>query len=324
MNAGNPGEGVSLRISVTDRCQMRCVYCVPPQGPPREEEGPLLTFEEIARFVRGVRSAFPVLKVRITGGEPLARPGLAELVRRLSREGIEDLAITTNGGLLAGAAAELKRAGLRRVNVSLDSLDPDVYRALTRGGDVRTVLEGIEEAVRCGLEPVKINAILLRGYNDREVVRLARWALDRRCAIRFLELMPLGCARLVQPSLFVPYAEAFEKISGAFALSPLAPGPGQTSRDYLAADPQGRKGIVGFVSSVTCPFCAGCMRLRLTSRGRLIGCLARDEGRDIRDLLRSSSGESTRAIGEIAAAEIEAKGPRGAFERADAMSAIGG
>ena len=242
----------------------------------------------------------------------------------LSRHGVDDLALTTNGQRLAAMAPGLKRAGLHRVNVSLDSLDEKMYAALSRGGDMRAALQGIEAAIRCGLAPVKINTVLLRGYNDHEVTRLAAWAIERGCTIRFLELMSIGRARRVFSDLFVSSAEVRAALEKCFDLTPVVHRRGATSRNLLAADREGRQGVVGLISSVTQPFCDGCSRLRLTSTGRLISCLARGEGRDLRPLLRSPSSSNIRALREILAEELGRKTGRVSFDTASSMAAIGG
>ncbi len=315
---------LSLRVSVTDRCQLRCVYCMPEGGVPKLRRDEVLSFEEIVRFVGAVRWRFEVSKVRITGGEPLQRPGIVELVGMLAREGIRDLALTTNAQRLAEMAAELKRAGLRRVNVSLDSLDDATFRALTRGGRLRRTLEGIEAALRHGLGPVKVNAVVLRGCNDGEVVELARFGLRNGCQVRFLELMPIGCARPLFSEMFVPASEVRARLEESFSLEPLPCEAGGTSRDFLARDSRGRRGIVGLISAQTQPFCAGCARVRLTSTGRLISCLARGGGPNVRELLRDDSPGTRRALCELVAAELRRKTDRAAFDTIHPMASVGG
>jgi cyclic pyranopterin phosphate synthase len=284
----------------------------------------ILTFEEIACFVRILRSQFDLAKVHITGGEPLARSGIEGLIRMLAREGVTDLALTTNGQLLAGVAAALKQAGLHRVNVSLDSLDSKTYAALTRGGDLPKVLRGIDAALCHGLAPVKINTVVLRGYNDAEVVELARFALRRGCQIRFLELMPIGCAESLFHGLFVPSGEVRASLESSFNLRPLLHTPGASSRDFIAVDRDGQEGIIGFISPTTQPFCTGCRRLRLTSTGRIISCLARGDERDIRDLLLLPAPEAAQTLRETVAAILESKTGRCAFQTSRPMAAVGG
>jgi cyclic pyranopterin phosphate synthase len=317
-------RAIALRISVTDRCQLRCRYCLPPNGVAKRPRDQILSFEEILRFVRALRPEFEVFKVRLTGGEPLLRSGLVELVSMLSAEGIPDLALTTNGQLLAELAGPLQAAGLRRVNVSLDSLDPETYRRLTRGGELAAALRGIAAAVSRGLSPVRLNTVVLRGWNDAEVAELARFALERGLEARFLELMPIGCARPLYEELFVPSAEVRARLSGAFALKPLPAEPGRSSRDFLATDRAGRSGRVGLISSQTAPFCAGCARLRLTSTGRLIACLAEGTGPGVRELLRSAEPDADRRLREAVAGVLDGKRPRRAFRTAQPMCTVGG
>lgn len=286
--------------------------------------GESLSPEEILRFVRAARAAFGISKVRLTGGEPLMRPDLVDLVRRLAGEGIGDLALTTNGHRLAALAHRLRDAGLQRVNVSLDSLDTGVYRCLTRGGDPAPALRGIDAALLSGLRPVKINTVVLRGHNDTEVTRLAQWALDRGCQIRFLELMPIGCAACRFHNLFVPMSETRERLRRSFRLALLPQVVGQTSCNFRAHDRAGRRGTIGFVASQTRPFCTGCKRLRLTSRGYLIGCLVRGDGVDVRHLLRDGSVQSARVLGEALTRVLRSKRPHPAVLTAHSMAAVGG
>lgn len=315
---------LSLRISVTDRCQLRCVYCMPPSGTPMKPRDEILSFEEIVRFVQLVKSEFGVSKVRITGGDPLVREGVVELVEMLARQGVDDLALTTNGQLLAEMAADLKRAGLRRVNVSLDSLNEQTFQALTGGGELQRTIEGIEAACRNELTPVKINTVVLGSHNIDELTGLARFAMDRSCQIRFLELMPIGWARRVVGDLFVSTSEVRDRLTQSFSLQPLPYGSGETSRDFLASDLSGRRGTIGFISGQTQPFCNGCTRIRLTSTGRLISCLARGKGPNVRELLRSDSAAAAVALREAVATELSSKPKSRAFDALSYMASVGG
>jgi len=315
---------VALRLSVTDRCDLGCCYCLPPGGVLRRPRSEILSFEEIARFVRAVGGEFGLSKVRLTGGEPLARRGLAGLVAMLAGEGAPDLALTTNGQRLAAMALPLRRAGLRRVNVSLDSLDPATYAAISGGGDVRAVLAGIDAALAAGLVPVKLNAVVLRGVNDGGAVGLARFALERGCQVRFLELMPIGPARAFHAERFVPAAEVRARLAEAFALRALPHGPGQSSREFLADDGAGRRGTVGFIAPETERFCAGCRRLRLTSTGQVIACLARGQGALVREFLRDDSDSCRRGLVRAVAAALGAKRVRAGFRTPRPMVAVGG
>jgi len=314
---------LSLRISVTDRCQLRCVYCMPPTGVPKAHHDDILTFEEIVRFVRALRSRFRLDKVRITGGEPLIRPGIVDLVAMLAAEGIDDLALTTNGQQLAEMAGDLKRAGLRRVNISLDSLDEGSFAALTRGGRLHSTLNGIEAAVRAGLTPVKLNTVVLRDYNDTVVADIARFGLAAGCQVRFLELMPIGCAADA-PDLFVPVDEVRSRLEPHFSLEPLAHERSSSSRNFRASDAYGRRGTIGFIPSRTEPFCEGCRRIRLTSTGRIVSCLALGEGPNVQALLGRSDPAAGRELADIVATELAGKCARTAFRTHRPMAAVGG
>lgn len=318
------GAPLALRISVTDRCNMGCRYCMPPEGVLPLPRSGILTFEEIARFVRVAGGEFGPARVRLTGGEPLVRRGLPELVAMLAAEGVADLALTTNGQRLAAAASDLKRAGLRRINVSLDSLDPETYAAVSGGGDVRRVLAGIEAARSAGMFPLKLNTVVLRGVNDDGVVDLARFALSRGLQPRFLELMPIGPARAFHAERFVPAAEVRARLARHFELRELPRRPGSSAREFLADDGAGRRGAVGFIASETEPFCSGCRRLRLTSTGQLIGCLARGEGTDVRSFLGEDSESARRGLLGALAGVLGAKRARTGFGTRRPMVAVGG
>jgi cyclic pyranopterin phosphate synthase len=297
---------------------------MPPEGVAKLPHEDILTFEEILYFVRIAKARFDLSKVHVTGGEPLVRANVVRLIRMLAAEGIPDLVLTTNGQDLAGKANALRRAGLHRINVSLPSLDENTYAALTRGGALGRTLRGIARAQAAGLAPVKLNAVIFRGWNDGEVERLAAFALERGCTMRFLELMPIGCARPLAADRFVPASEIRRRLEAAFALTPLAYEPGRSSRDFLAKDRQGRRGIVGFVSSETQPFCVGCARLRLTSTGEIVQCLARGEGLPVRALLRRPSPSSERALVKALESRLAQKCARQSFSTGRPMVAVGG
>jgi cyclic pyranopterin phosphate synthase len=279
-----------LRVSVTDRCNFRCPYCMPRDlfGAdhaflPRAE---LLSFEEITRVVT-VFAGLGVTKVRLTGGEPLLRRDLPDLVRRIAGvEGITDLAMTTNGSLLAAQAAPLRDAGLTRVTVSLDSLDPEAFRQL---GDTNVplsqVLAGIEAAASAGL-PVKLNAVLRRGVNDDGLVDLAGYARDRGFTLRFIEYMDVGTTNGWQLDEVVPSAEVQARLSAVHALEPL--GEDGTAERWRYSDGAGE---VGFVSSVSKPFCGTCTRARVTAIGELFTCLFATTGTDLRGVLRGGASD---------------------------------
>ncbi len=315
---------ISLRISVTERCQLRCLYCMPPEGVPKRSHKDILTFEEIIGFVRVLKSAYGLSKVHVTGGEPSVRANIVDLIKMLSHEDISDIALTTNGHFLRETALPLKEAGLKRVNISLDSLIPKTYARLTRGGDLQQSLDGLEAAIRSGLSPIKLNTIVIRGINVDEVVSIARFALDRGCEVRFLELMPIGPAADHFDEWFVSSPQVRQKLSEAFDLSPEPARPGHSSRRFVAKDTQGRRGIIGFISSISEPFCDGCRRLRLTASGQLVGCLGMGNGVDIRSLLRATPPAPPSRIEEGVREALSLKRNGQAFVTRNLMALTGG
>ena len=315
---------VSLRISVTDRCQQRCLYCMPPAGVPKVERSAILSFAEIIRFVRIVKLRFAISKLHLTGGEPLLRPGITELIRMLSREGIADIVLTTNGQSLAEMAGQLKAAGLDRVNISLDSLDGVTYRTLTRGGNLAKTVAGISAAAAAGFSPVKINTVVMREHNYGELEDLTHFAWEHHCAIRFLELMPIGCAKPIFGRQFVSSHETHLRLAEAFSLRPLPGTPGQSSRNYFGSAGNGLTGVVGFISAQTMPFCAGCTRLRLTSTGSLISCLAQGTGPNVRESLVPDSPVAAKALLDQIETMLAGKCSHSGFDTARPMAAVGG
>lgn len=316
-----PSVGLSLRVSVTDRCPLRCRYCMPPDGIelcPREE---ILSYEEIAALAALLRDTFGLAKIRITGGEPLVRPHLERLIEMLAALGVPDLAVTTNGLRLEECAAALKRAGLRRVNVSLDALTPAVFERTTGGGDVRRVIRGIEAARNEGLTPVKLNAVVVRGMNDGEIAGLLDFALARDCEMRFIELMPMGPGADLYGAGHMPNTAVREIIAQSFSMTPIGRTPGASALRYRVADRAGRAGVVGFISPCSAPFCADCTRLRVTADGRLLGCLARDGGLPIREMLRRGD---RRGLAAAAAAAFRCKRDDEVFTRDRTMASVGG
>lgn len=289
-----------LRVSVTDRCNFRCAYCMPMEvfGPgfkflPRAE---ILTFEEIAEVVR-VAADLGVTKVRLTGGEPLLRRELPALVELLSGiPGVTDLAMTTNGALLGRYAGDLAKAGLSRVTVSLDSVDPAVFRTMNGVGvDLGTVLQGVEAAVLAGLGPIKLNAVVRRGVNDDGVIDLAEFARAGGHTLRFIEYMDVGETHGWQLEEVVPGADLLEMINLRWPLQTIDPGyRGEVASRFRYSDGAGE---IGMINSVTAPFCGACTRLRLSSDGKLHTCLFSMGGLDIRPLLRQPG-----APGDLAAA----------------------
>jgi cyclic pyranopterin phosphate synthase len=279
----------NLRISVTDRCNIRCVYCMPETVTflPRSS---LLTFEEIERFVR-VAVTLGIDKIRLTGGEPLVRRDLPGLVRRLvAVSGIKDVGLTTNGILLAPLAQPLWDAGLRRINVSLDTMNPRRFEELTRRTGFEDVIAGIHAAREAGFHPIKINAVALRGVTEDDVVPLAQFARDLGLELRFIEYMPLDARDRWERSKVLFAAEILEILQGA--IGPLIPAPDQDPRapavDYDFVDGGGR---VGLIASVSRPFCGSCNRVRLTAEGKLRNCLFALDETDIRALLRDGASD---------------------------------
>ena len=283
-----------LRISVTDRCNFRCGYCMPAEvfgeGYRFLARRELLDFEEITRLV-GVIVRLGALKLRLTGGEPLVRPGLTELVRLLAQyDAVEDFAMTTNAWHLAEHAPALKEAGLRRVTVSLDTLDEEIFLQMSGGrGSVGRVLEGIRAAAAVGLGPVKINAVVQRGLNDHTLVDLARYGREHGCIIRFIEYMDVGTMNGWRMDDVVPAAEIVARIDAELPLEPLGRNYfGEVARRYRYRDGGGE---IGLITSVTQPFCGACTRLRLSPEGRLFTCLFASEGIDLRGPLRAGAGD---------------------------------
>nr|PZN67848.1 MAG: GTP 3',8-cyclase MoaA [Pseudomonadota bacterium] len=283
-----------LRISVMDRCNFRCPYCMPRERF-HEHHGFLktaerLSFEEILRLAR-IFVPLGVRKLRITGGEPLLRVNLPDLISDLNAiEGVEDIAMTTNGVLLSRYAYELKAAGLGRVTVSLDSLDQDVFARMNGGfGKVGDVLDGIEHALAAGLGPVKINTVIQRGVNEDSVLPLVERFRGTGITVRFIEYMDVGNRNDWKPDLVVPSSELVERIHARWPVRPVRPDyVGEVARRYAFEDGQGE---VGFISSVTQPFCGGCSRARLSSDGIFYTCLFAQSGVDLRGPLRSGADD---------------------------------
>jgi cyclic pyranopterin phosphate synthase len=296
---------------------------MPAEGEARRDHDEVLRFEQIVRLVRAIRAGPGLTKVHLTGGEPLVRRGIVDLVAMLSAEGAGDLAMTTNGQDLAGMAEPLRRAGLRRVNISLDTLRPDQFESLTRGGRLGRALAGLDAALEAGLAPVKLNTAVIRGVNDDEVVEIARFALDRGCPVRFLELMPIGPAAARSAAWFVSSDEVRRRLARAFDLRPMDVSPGGSARYVAATDAEGRSGRIGFISSRTEPFCRDCRRLRLTATGALIGCLAVGAGADVRAFLADGDTD-TAALLRVVEEVLGTKRADEAFTTAGTMSSIGG
>lgn len=275
-----------MRISITDRCNLRCIYCMPPEGLRPIEHKEILRYEEIIRIV-GIAALMGVRKVRITGGEPLIRKNIARLINPLKCiAGINDLSLTTNGILLARYAEELVAAGLERVNISLDSLRPDRFREITRGGDLEAVLKGIEAAESAGLSPIKINMVPIRGVNDDEIKDFARLTLRYPYQIRFIEFMPFGSPELWSPEKFI---SSDEIKSLAEEIAPLNPAKHRKSGPAKYFRFEGSPGMLGFISPLSNHFCGECSRLRLTADGNLRPCLFSETEIDLKPALRGGA-----------------------------------
>ncbi|HZZ72952.1 MAG TPA: GTP 3',8-cyclase MoaA [Pirellulales bacterium] len=317
----------NLRISVTDRCNIRCFYCMPDANVQFKSRSEILSFEEIERFVQVV-ARLGINKLRLTGGEPLVRHGLPELVARLARiEGIHDLALTTNGMLLAEQAAELKQAGLRRLNISLDTLDEATFEKISRRSGLDQVLAGIFAAQRAGFEKIRLNAVALRGITEAEVVPLGAFARQHGLEMRFIEFMPLDAEAHWDTNQVLGGAEIRARLEEAFGpLEAVAVADAsQPAVDYQFADGLGR---IGFINPITQPFCANCNRLRLTAEGQVRNCLFSLAEWDARALLRG--GGSDAELADLVRQCVSAKRAGHGIDSADfvrpdrAMYQIGG
>jgi GTP 3',8-cyclase len=278
-----------LRVSVTDRCNLRCVYCMPEDGIDKQPHSTILRYEELELIVRAA-AELGISKVRLTGGEPLARLGIAGFVRIMSGiPGIDDLSMTTNGTLLARHAQDLADAGLHRLNISLDSLRPDRFSRITRRGRLEDVFAGIAAAHQAGLEPIKLNIVVIRGLNDDEVVDFARKTRTDGWHVRFIELMPIGANVAWAADGAVTVGEMREYIQQALGPLEAVHGPrgNGPARYYHLA---GAEGSIGFIGAKSEHFCAACNRLRLTADGRLRPCLMSDQEIDLREPLRAGAG----------------------------------
>ena len=294
----------NLRISVTDRCNIRCFYCMPAENVQFMPRADLMSFEEMERFVR-ICVGLGVNKVRLTGGEPLVRKDLSKLVAKIAAiDGIHDIGITTNGILLAEQAQELWDAGLRRINVSLDALDPVKFKEITRREGYENVLAGIQAAQRVGFDPVKINAVSVRGMTETEIVPFGKFARETGAEIRFIEFMPLDADNAWERDKVLFAHEIIERLSAE--IMPLIPIPDQNphapATEFMFQDGVGR---IGFIASVSQPFCMSCDRFRITADGKVRNCLFSLEETDIRGLLRG--GGSDAEIADAVRASVAAK-----------------
>ncbi|HSA59117.1 MAG TPA: GTP 3',8-cyclase MoaA [bacterium] len=285
-----------LRLSLTDLCNIRCHYCLPPEGISKAHRSEILSFEEIERLV-SLLAGLGIRRVRLTGGEPLVRQGLPELVRRLKAiGGLEEVLLTTNALLLAPIAKALREAGLTQINIHLDTLKPKRFRQITRLGEIERVFEGIEAARREGFSPIKLNAVVQRGINDGEVTDLLEYAARQGLTLRFIEMMPIGPG-LGMPRLFIPRDEILERLSERFTLLPSTERLGLGPASYYRIQELGT--LVGFIAPVSHPFCDACNRIRISSDGRFQDCLAYDGTFSFRDRLRTPGVSDDEIAGEV-------------------------
>jgi cyclic pyranopterin phosphate synthase len=328
-----------LRISVTDRCNLRCMYCMPPDGVEWKAQDEILTFEEIERFAH-IAAGEGISKIRLTGGEPLVRKGIVDHVRRLvATSGIEAIALTTNATLLDKYAADLAEAGLKRINISLDTLDPEVFARITRRGKLEDALRGLEAAFAAGMDPVKLNVVVVRGL-DQDLLGFAKMTMERPLHVRFIEYMPVGelgehsctsaeadgwtAADHVSTDEILARLTAEGAAAGFGELRAMtrdeAPGGWGPARYYQFP---GAKGTIGVISPLSHHFCGECNRLRLTADGELRTCLFSDDELDVRAVLRTGTDDDVRAIiRQALAAKPESHNERlGTLRK---MSQIGG
>ena len=309
----------TLRISVTDRCNLRCSYCRDEKDFSFIAHEDILRYEEILRVARLARD-FGIRRFRITGGEPLARAGVEALVRVVHElDGVEDLSLTTNGTLLADKAKALADAGLARATLSIDSLRHDRYRRITGGGDLGAALAGLAAAREHGLEPVKVNVVVMRGVNDDEIAAFAGFAAEEDVEVRFIEHMPSRQTEEAHQGLFVSAAEIRERLQAVADWRPAFSRPGAPARRWRRAD---GAATVGFITPISEPFCAYCERLRLTADGRLKMCLWSKDDIDLRGLLRNSG--SPEALEDAFRTAASQKPARCAELHAFAMNQVGG
>lgn len=271
-----------LRISVTDLCNLRCRYCMPEEGIPKLSRKDILTVEEIAEIAK-VFVKLGINKVRLTGGEPLVRRGILDIVEKIGKlDGLKDLAMTTNGVLLKKYAKELKLRGLKRVNISLDTLNEDKYKYITRRGSIKDVMEGIEAAKKYGLTPIKINTVLVKGFNDDEIEALAGLTEKEEIDVRFIELMPIGVTAKDELNGFISNDIVLKKLPELIKVE--REDPSSPALYYKLPNARGK---IGLINPISCKFCKYCNRVRLTAQGKMKLCLHSDDEIDLRQALRN-------------------------------------
>ncbi len=298
-----------MRISITDLCNMRCLYCMPEKGIQKKPHTAFLSYEELVSIVKA-SVPLGIDKLRITGGEPLVRKGILGFIQSLGEiDGIREITMTTNGSLLGDMAEPLKNAGITRFNISIDSLQEDRYREITRGGELKDVLRGIDKALELDMKPVKLNAVVIGGYNEEELEDFANLTYDQPIDVRFIELMPVGEASQWAKSRFISN-DTIKKRLGL--LHPLKGAQGSPAKYYQLP---GAKGKIGFINPISDHFCSECNRIRLTSDGKLKPCLHSNEEIDLLPILR----DHPEKIGEIVAAAIDAKPERHLLNQENAI-----
>ena len=309
-----------LRLSLTDHCNLACRYCTP-RNTASDTKGIEPGFA--LALVRWLSERHGVCHVRLTGGEPLLYPDLIPFIEKLSGlPAIEEITLTTNAQALARKAHDLHQAGISRINISLDTLDPDRFARITGGGRVAHTLRGIESALDAGLWPVRINVVVQRGINEDELPDIAAWGLARGCVVRFLEVMPIGPFAHVADRHLVPASEILDRLSRRFRLRPIPHRPGQPATDYAAHAPE-LQGVVGIIASTTRPFCSSCRRIRITAQGRMLTCLFDRRGVCLKNLWDGQALDEAGADAILQAA-VEAKPAQGQRCQPSPMAQIGG
>ncbi|MEE9296760.1 MAG: GTP 3',8-cyclase MoaA [Phycisphaerae bacterium] len=309
-----------LRLSLTDHCNLACRYCIPAGAKP---SGQMIDVDFAFQAVRWLSERHGIRFVRLTGGEPLLYPDLIPLIQRLRQvNSLGEITLTTNAQALAHKAVALRAAGLTRINISLDALDPGQFERVTRGGNITHTLAGIQAAVDVGLTPVKINVVVQRGLNDDELVGMAEWGLARGCIVRFLEVMPIGPMSHVVDQHLVPASEILERLSRRFELRPIPQSVGQPATDY-AATAGGVRGVIGVIAPTTRPFCERCRRIRITSRGAIVACLHDSKSLDLIQWWDGRVLDVDRADGTLRKA-INDKAAVGPLSQSLTMLSLGG
>jgi len=281
-----------LRVSITDRCNLHCSYCRPKEGISLKGHDDILRYEEIIRVV-SMAVKLGLIKVRITGGEPLVRRGFIEFIAELKKiNGLQDISLTTNGILLEEYAQGIFDAGIHRINISLDSLDKEKYFQITNGGNLEAVLRGIAKAEEIGFSPIKINAVAIKGFNDDEVLAFAKLAVDKPFQVRFIELMPMGQSNRDHGEHYLPVNQLIQKISSKYELEQLNVKKSKSAGPATIFRIKGGRGEVGFINPVSSHFCSTCNRLRLTADGRLRACLLKEEEIDLKKALSENCSDA--------------------------------